>query len=711
MKKISASYLFIVSLLGLLIWYVLQQSKELEVGKFNPDVSAQTESISTSTWHTFAENIHHPLAILLLQILTILFTARLLSMLMVKIGQPTVIGEILAGILLGPSLLGWLFPSFSHFLFAAQNLPPLQFLSQIGLILFMFVVGMELDLRTLAKTAKEAIIISHASIVFPYFLGVGLAYFLYKEFAPDTIGFLPFALFMGISMSITAFPVLARIVQERGLTKVPLGTIVMACAAADDATAWCILAVVIAIVKAGSIGGALLTIVFSVVYVLVMIYGVKPFLERLAYRHFTRESINKTVIAFIFLVLISSAYLSELIGIHALFGAFIAGVIIPSNMEFRHLLANKMEDVALVLLLPLFFVLTGLRTEIGLLNQANLWLLCGGIIAVAVAGKFLGSALTARWVGQSWKDSFIIGALMNTRGLMELVVLNIGYDLKILTPTIFSMMVLMALSTTFMTGPALNLIEFIAQKTQKTVEIVQTLSQKGYKILLSFGHPNAGSRFLSLVNELNWTNIPALDIHALHLTPSADISISEAEIFEKEGFAPILARSEELALPITAHYKATNNVRYEIMQFANQGDFDLMLVGSSRPLFSDDETGGKVHEFLEIVELPLAVLIDKGFQQIKNILWIADKPEDDFLWNYLTHFAAEKENSITLFSHTSSHNSAQKRSNVSSKQGDWNLLDLDMYDLLLMSHRYWDEIKSTRDEWIENSPSILIINH
>lgn len=701
MKKNAIIYFFIVSIFGILLWLILLQGESLELGKYiSTQIPANQVIESGSVWHTFVENAHHPFAILLLQMLTILLTARMLSMLMVKIGQPTVIGEIIAGIMLGPSFLGWMFPSFSAFLFAKDSLPHLQTLSQIGLILFMFIIGMELDLKNLAKTAKEAIVISHASIVFPYFLGVVLAYFLYKNFAPNEVSFLAFALFMGISMSITAFPVLARIVQERGLAKETIGTIVIACAAVDDATAWCLLAIVIAIVKAGSIASAFLTIVFSVVYVLGMIYLVKPFLERLAYRHFTRESFHKLVIAFIFLMLIFSAYLAELIGIHALFGAFIAGLIIPSDMTFRHLLAEKIEDLALVLLLPLFFVMTGLRTQIGLLNEANLWLNCGLIILIAVAGKFLGSALTARFVGQTWKDAMMIGALMNTRGLMELVVLNIGYELGILSPAMFAMMVLMALSTTFMTGPALDLIEFVANKTKQLATISEKEVMKGYKILISFGYPEAGARFLQLVNELRWTKIPSFSIHALHMTPTADISLSEAEIFEKEGFTPILACSEELEIPIETHYKATNNLRHEIMQFANNGNFDLMLMGSSRPLFSDNEMGGKVHEFLEIVEYPLAVLVDKGFQQIRNILWICASPSDIFLGEYVKLFSIQNDRKVTQF----------PDKNANPQIEGWHLLDLHVYDLILMSRNYWEEIKATRDEWMQDSPSILIVN-
>lgn len=330
----------------------------------------------------------------------------------------------------------------------------------------MFIVGMELDLNVLRQKAHDAVVISHASIIIPFSLGMVLAYFIYQTYAPEGVQFLSFGLFMGIAMSITAFPVLARIVQERGIQKTRLGATAITCAAADDVTAWCLLAVVVAIVKAGSAGSALYIILLAIVYVAIMIKWVRPLLAKLGARCFHEESTSKGGITIFFLTLIISAYLAEAIGIHALFGAFLAGTIMPEQKNFRKLFTEKIEDVALVLLLPLFFVFTGLRTEIGLLNDAALWKMTGLIILVAIVGKFAGSALAARVVGQNWKDSLSIGALMNTRGLMELVVLNIGYDLGVLTPEVFAMMVMMALLTTFMTGPTLTLINRIFSKKQ-----------------------------------------------------------------------------------------------------------------------------------------------------------------------------------------------------------------------------------------------------
>lgn len=450
-------YILIIGGFSALVYLIITAGKGLEAGRHVMENVASGSSFQEFL-DSFVYNIQHPAGILLLQITIIIIFARVFGWLFNKIGQPSVVGEIIAGIVLGPSLLGLYLPEVSEFIFPIKSLGNLQVLSQIGLVLFMFVVGMELNLKVLKNKAHEAVVISHASIIIPFAAGIGLAYFIYSAFAPDGISFMSFGLFLGISMSITAFPVLARIIQERGIHKTKLGAIAITCAAADDITAWCLLAAVIAIVKAGSFVSSVYTILLAVAYVAFMIKVVRPFLKKRAESFKAGDGFSRSAIAIFFLVLLSSAFITEIIGIHALFGAFMAGVIMPSNPRFRSSFIDKIEDVALVLLLPLFFVITGLRTEIGLLNDSYLWIVTGVIIFVAVFGKFVGSAIAAKYVGQSWKDSLTIGTLMNTRGLMELVVLNIGYDLGVLNAEIFAMMVIMALVTTFMTGPVLNII-------------------------------------------------------------------------------------------------------------------------------------------------------------------------------------------------------------------------------------------------------------
>ena len=415
-------------------------------------------------WQSVSSAFAHPIAIFILQLITIIVAAQLCGYLIKKLGQPAVMGEILAGIILGPSLLGSAFPAYLNFIFPPGSLSNLQMLSQVGLILFMFVIGMELDLSVIKKKARSAVFISNVSIAVPFTLGILLSLYLYKDYCPPGIPKYAFALFTGISMSITAFPVLARIIREKNLSNTRMGNVSIIAAAFGDIAGWCILAVVIAIAKAGSIGTSLYTLLAAIVYVVIMLFAVRPMLKKMSANKSHNEEVKRSTIAIIFIVLLLSSLCAEIIGIHALFGAFMAGVIMPLEWNFRQLIINKIEDIALVMLLPLFFVFTGLRTHIGLLNDSTLWMVCLLITLVAIVGKFGGSAIAARIAGESMHDSLAIGALMNTRGLMELIILNIGYDLGILSPQIFAMMVVMALVTTFMTSPILNLLERIYRK-------------------------------------------------------------------------------------------------------------------------------------------------------------------------------------------------------------------------------------------------------
>jgi Kef-type K+ transport system membrane component KefB len=406
----------------------------------------------------FAANLQDPLSHLLVQLLAIIVAARLAGSLFKRFGLPAVVGEMAAGIALGPSLFGAVFPGAAAFVFPAESLGTLKLLSQIGICLFMFSVGMELNLAHVRDRAREAVAVSHASILTPFLLGVGLACFTFHDLAGPSATFTGFALFMGISMSITAFPVLARILQERGLSKTFLGSTAITCAAVDDVTAWSIMAFVVGIVKSTSMAGAVLTLVLALVFIAVMMFGVRRWLPRWLGRvRLLSEEVSGGTLALVMGVVLAAALTTEIIGIHALFGAFLGGVVMPDAQGFRERINARVEKFSSVLLLPLFFAFTGLRTQVGLLDDMQGWLLCLLIIVVATAGKLGASALAARITGMSWRDSLQLGALMNTRGLMELIVLNIGYDLGILSPRIFTMLVIMALITTVLTGPLLTL--------------------------------------------------------------------------------------------------------------------------------------------------------------------------------------------------------------------------------------------------------------
>lgn len=708
-------YIIIVVGFGLLMYWITQKGVALEVGELVPQPKTDATPIQQLK-ESFGKNLFHPLSILLLQIISIIVVSRIFGYIFNKIGQPTVIGEIVAGIALGPSLLGLFFPEVSGFLFAPASMPNLQFLSQVGLILFMYVIGMELDLKVLRNQAHEAVVISHASIIIPYFLGMGLAYYMYQEFAPANVSFLSFALFMGIAMSITAFPVLARIIQERDLTKTKLGSVALTCAAADDVTAWCILAAVIAIVKAGTLLSTLLTIGLSLAYVLIMLYAVQPFLVKIGNVYSNRETISKPIVALSFLILLGSAYLAEIIGIHALFGAFLAGVIMPANMNFRRVLMGKVEDVSLVLLLPLFFVFTGLRTQIGLLNQSHLWGVCGIIVLTAVAGKFGGSTFAARFVGQNWKDSLSLGALMNTRGLMELIVLNIGYDLGILSPEVFSMMVLMALVTTFMTAPALDAINFLFPDKESS-----SVTNKLYKILILFGPAAKGRKLLRLADQLTHKETITASITTMHLTPSADINPNEADTYEEESFRLVKQEAENLNVKIKTIYRASNDISKEVNRETKKGKYDLLLVGSSRSVFSDDVVGGKVKTFLEETSSQVGVLVDKDFEVADRILVVLTNKEDLFLIPFAERFIRNNHARVTLIdprqlakkdtSFTSLINQVNEKHPAAIHFHESHALPKDILEgsnLVVISYSGWQDSESNQ-QLLTQSPSLLIL--
>jgi Kef-type K+ transport system membrane component KefB len=747
--------LFYIAVTGgftVLIYWIIAKGKLLE--KRNNLVVSE---IGKGSWNDFLFSLQHnfqdPLAILLAQIVMIILVARLFGWVFKKIGQPTVIGEIIAGIVLGPSLLGLYFPGFSATLFPIESLGNLKFLSQIGLILFMFVIGMELDIKVLKNKASEAVVISHASIVIPFALGIGLSYFVFNRFAPEGVQFLSFSLFMGIAMSITAFPVLARIVQERDIHKTKLGAIVITCAAADDITAWCLLAVVIAIVKAGDFISSLYVISLAVIYVLAMIFIVKPFLKRIGDLYGSRDSIGKPVLAIFFLFLILSSYATEVIGIHALFGAFMMGSIMPDIAKFRMIFIEKVEDVAVILLLPLFFVFTGLKTEIGLINDPYLWKVTGAIIMVAVAGKFLGSALAAKFVGQNWKDSLTIGALMNTRGLMELIVLNIGLELNVLTPEVFTMMVIMALVTTFMTGPALDLINY-AFKNKNITDTEEIANQSKYRILFSFGNNEKGKSLLRLANSLTKKQKSSSVVTAMHLSLSNELHSFNMEEKEKDSFFPIFEESDLLNIKIETIFKATIDIESEIADVANQGDYDLLLVGLGKSIFEGtilgkviglttriinpdrliDKFTGKeglfenspfderTRQIVAKTKMPLGILIDKEFRETDRVFIPIFRSEDSFLIDYAQKLIYNTNSNITLLDvngHVRNNFVIQSAVNSLEQIHPDNLSIitdkvvslpfLEQQDLMLISLESWKSVLDSDSDWLTGVPSVLII--
>jgi Kef-type K+ transport system membrane component KefB len=393
----------------------------------------------------------------LLALVVVIVAARLCGALCRRIHQPPVIGEVIAGLLLGPSLLGRISPEAMAFLLPNSVAPFLSIIAQIGVILFMFLVGLELDTGKLKSRTHATVAISHASIIVPFVLGSVLALWLYPVLSSRDVPFTVFALFVGVSLSVTAFPVLARILTDRGMHKSRIGTVSLTCAAVDDVTAWCLLAFVTAVAKS-NVSGAFATFALTGLYIVFMLLIARPFIIRAVRAQDVRKEVSQGAIAVVVVGLLLSALATEVAGIHAIFGAFLLGVIIPHDSRLALDLTRRLEDLVVVLLLPAFFAFTGMRTQVGLVSGASQWLLFGVILAAASIGKFGGSFVAARLSGFDNRDSASIGILMNTRGLMELIVLSIGLDLGILSPTLFAMLVLMAVITTFATTPILHLI-------------------------------------------------------------------------------------------------------------------------------------------------------------------------------------------------------------------------------------------------------------
>lgn len=719
-KKNYLIYAVMLLLFGVLIYMAIEEGD-----RFSHHAVASSTVAEDTPFTMFCQfvtdNLHHPLSILLIQIIAVLLMVRLFGFLFKHIGQPGVIGEIVAGIVLGPSVLGYFFPDVFQALFPPESLTNLELLSQVGLVLFMFVIGMELDFSVLKNKINETLVISHAGILVPFFLGIVASYWIYEEYAAAQTAFLPFALFIGISMSITAFPVLARIIQERNMTKTSLGTLAIASAANDDVTAWCLLAVVIAIAKAGTFASALYAIGLTALYIIIMFMVVRPFLKKVGEVYANQEVINKTFVALILLILIISSTLTEIIGIHALFGAFMAGVVMPPSIGFRKVMMEKVEDIALVFFLPLFFAFTGLRTEIGLINSPALWGVCLLLITVAVAGKLGGCAVAARLVGESWKDSFTIGTLMNTRGLMELVALNIGYEMGVLPPSVFVILVIMALVTTFMTTPLLHLVERIFARRE------ERLSAK-LKLVFCFGRPESGRSLLSIFFLLFGKKMKAAQVVAAHFTVGTDLNPLNAEQYARDSFSLVDEKASELGLSVENRYRVTDKLVQDMIRLARKERPDMFLLGAGSK-YRPDTAGSngvlwlslfrdKIDDVMEQVKCPVAVFVNRGYSGSSPVSFVLGGVIDAFLLTYLesmleggaqvhlflfdTDDEAFRQSTDPILAKYSSQIRTQPFS------GAANLTSAAKDGLLVMSHLSYTKL-SEEEEVFRDLPSLLVI--
>jgi len=542
----------------------------------------------------------------LLALLIIIVLARVLGNVFRLLHQPPVIGEIIAGILLGPSFLARVAPGISAYVLPASIAPFLNVLSQVGVVLYMFLVGLDLDPGLLRRRGHAAVAISHASIIAPFLMGAALSLILYPRLATTGVSFTSFALFLGVSMSVTAFPVLARILTDRAIHKTRMGAIALTCAAVDDVTAWCMLAFVVAIIQSRT-AGFVTTFGGALAFVAAMLFVVRPLMVRLMLVYGNRGRLTQGLMAIVFVALLLSAWATDLIGIHPVFGAFALGAMIPHDSGLARDLTDRLEDLLVVLLLPAFFAFTGLRTQIGLVSGSEQWILCALVIVVASVGKFGGSAIAARLTGLGWRDASALGVLMNTRGLVELIVLNIGLDFGIISPTVFAMLVLMALVTTIATTPVLDLISSelaVDRGAQAKAPHVGVSGTQRQPMLVAVSNPLGMASLLDVAAHATEPETPAPRVLALVRRPSGGVRSGLREMDERvPPRAPILLSAMDHArgtgATIETMSRWTDDPARDIVQSAIDISAGWILIGFHKPAFGADEMGGTVRAVLE----------------------------------------------------------------------------------------------------------------
>jgi Kef-type K+ transport system membrane component KefB len=561
--------------------------------------------------------------LVLLEVLVIIGLSRLMGLVCRYFRQPLVIGEIAAGIMLGPSLLGAIAPDLGAALFPATAVPFLEVLSEVGLIFFMFLIGLELNPKYLKGQFETAILTSHVSIIVPFALGSLLSLLLYPLLSDASVSFTAFALFLGSAMSITAFPVLARIIAEKNLQNTRLGMLALTCAAVDDVTAWCLLALAIAVASTNSMIGAIPTIIGAVVYITLMLTVGSRFLQRLSRYYERTKRINQFVLAGIYMAVLLSALITEVIGIHLIFGAFLMGAIMPKNAGLTRAIAIRTEEFVLIFLLPVFFAYSGLRTQIGLLNNWELWAICALVLGVAIAGKYCGTYVAARFSGLTKRDASVLGWLMNTRGLTELIVLNIGLSLGVITPLLFTMLVIMALTTTFMTSPILEII--YGKRSQPSTEPQEEPQEIDYRVLVPLANPNTRRGLIQLAAAIapppaQIYPLSLLEIDEEYLFESMPI---EAERSMQERHAQIVQLIDSLEVSAQSIHPITrvcSNVAAETARVVVIEKIDLIITGWHRPTFGKNRLGGRVGQILGTASTNVAVFVDRDRINLNRIL-------------------------------------------------------------------------------------------
>ena len=553
---------------------------------------------------------------LVLAIAAVLLAARLVGTVTTRLSQPRVMGEVLAGILLGPTLLGAVWPAAKNYLFPPDIVPLLSGAADIGLAFYLFLVGMELDPRILRRRVGQAAFISNTSVAFPLALGFLVALPIYRLLAPP-VRYLPFALFMGVAMSITAFPVLARILTERRMLRRPVGGLAMAAAAIDDVTAWCLLALATAVAGTGHATTAVRVIALAALFTAAMLLIGRPILNRASRAYDEVGQVSTLLLGTIFVLVLLAGYVTQQIGIATIFGAFIVGLIMPRRSGFTTDVSRRFENFVVLVLLPLFFVVTGLKTQVNALNRPVLWLLTLLLIGVAIAGKFLGASFAARYGGFSLRDSAVIGTLMNTRGLTELIVLNIGLDLGVVSQQLFTMLVVMALVTTFMAGPILRLLDPRGELSEPVEAELRAVEPEipTKSILVAPQDPKNLDALLALAEPLAKSVPPRELVIAQVVVPNRFVTgvFRDADDVAAASAALNERRAELAQTGITARTVAFTSIvpGPDYVRLASEDEVDLILIDGRRPLLGGGVPRGSVGHVLEKAPCDVAVLVER----------------------------------------------------------------------------------------------------
>ncbi len=717
--------------------------------------SAPTTDKAGGTFQAFSvftSGVQHHLTssigLLLLQILIILTVARIMGWVFTQFRQPAVIGEIVAGILLGPTLFGMVWPEGFNFLFPGNSLDSIELLSQFGLILFMFVVGMELSLNDIKEQFHNSLIVSHAGIFIPFILSFPVTLLVYPQVSVGgNPPFLPFLLFVGIAMSITAFPVLARIISDQRLNGTPIGKMALSTAAMGDISAWLFLAAIVAITQSGSMSSSLFNLLFLMVYLLIMFGLFRPLFKVMGKIYDNSEVVSRPMVGIIFILLIVSSYATELLSMHALFGAFIMGLIMPEDEKFRHIITQKIEDVSLMLFLPLFFVASGLKTQLGLIDSEWMWLLLALFTIVAVVGKVGGTYLAARSTGHKPKESLYLGAFMNTRGLMELVVLSIGLQLGVLPPAVYAVLVLMTIITTVMTQPLISFISLMYKLQKKHSETLKAIKScyEGGRVLLSFGRPESGVLLLRVTDLLLRRGECAPQIKALHITPDVDISPQHAEAVYESNFAAIIRESKHLKLSLTPQHEISQQIERVVIDELHLG-YDMLMVGGGINLSAQqkDRAASKYRRSLErrLGKLPVmtgetllamrnilrdkmdffvrnatcsvGIFVDRDYKHPTNVLMLTDSTSDKKLLPYARTFAQNAGAALSILPSNAGAEIPVDMLRSDETQLNYNPIPdasvLQSYDFMIVSYDHWKRLMSDTTDLLNIIPSTVILN-